>query len=305
MTECAVSTDTRVNNEAGGTLEEGMEEFVHDKVYNEQVAKEKDGTPEMAETFEKMSGEDAAQFQCLPTVNPEEVTFADVDLNGDGEITKPEAYAFGEKMCEPNERVNDLFGMADVNADGVISKKEFNGRGENQVIEHGVDETLDKLMPGDDEYAECSLPPFSHFDKDHDGFLHEWELADAFMFELDRRAGFGVDTITDEERKKKLSDMKDKIMETIPEKFKEADTDGDGKISPEEWDQKTKNTEDMGDQFEEQGEMDEDEDSTDIDDLPSVAAAPAPAFLQRHAVVQDVHHAALMSLCQLWGASIQ
>merc|ERR1719272_2175134 len=187
LTDCAVHTDAKVPNEVGGTYEEGLEEFVHDAVYNEQVNNTK-----TVKAFEKMSGVPAESFQCIPTVKPENIKFEDVDQNGDGAITKVEAYAFGEKMCEPNERVNDLFNMADVNADGKVSKDEFEDRGENQVIEHGIDQVIDKLSPGEDEYAECSLPPFEKFDKDQDGFLHEWELADAFMFELDRRAGFGI-----------------------------------------------------------------------------------------------------------------
>jgi len=284
-TECAVHTD---NTDPEWSRDEGLRGFVADKVDNEQTSNQKDGAPAMAVAHEKISGEEQEQFECVPTVSPtDEPTFKDLDFNGDGEISKPEAYAFGEKMCEPNERVNDIFTMADRNADGFISKDEFNIRGENTSVEQGIDATMDRLTPGDDEYAECNLPPFRHFDEDKNGYIAEWELAKAVEFELNRRtetpgpagSGMGGLDTADPARKEAFRKIQDMIMEEARAQFQEADTDEDGRISEKEFEAAGKE-EDMGDQFEEQAKLPEDEGVTDLDDLSVEKPQKAANFLQ-------------------------
>ena len=130
--------------------------------------------------------------ECYPSVNiDKQPAFEDVDANGDGKITKLEAIEWGEKACIPDEMVRQLFHDADGNRDGGIDKAEWGLSGEDTELEKRFDQHADKKTESDDEYHEVELPKFDTFDLNGDGKLEEYEVKDAFMWEM-RMTHFGI-----------------------------------------------------------------------------------------------------------------
>ena len=121
------------------------------------------------------------------------------DENGDGMITSAElkqvCNSLGDSLSI--SEVQEMMKSVDENNDGVISFDEF--------VKY-----LDKYLT-DDEVVET----FKYFDKNNDGFITENEL-DQVMSEL-------------------TNFPEDNSIDTIRAMMKEADTDGDGKISLEEF----------------------------------------------------------------------
>lgn len=155
-----------------------------------------------------------------PRINPEEL-FKRADANGDGKITKDEA----------PERLKPGFDRVDANSDGGIDKAEF-GRAMGRlmgmagqpgnaaptprpefVVGAMILKALDADGNGQLSASEIADAPkaLAKFDKDNDGKLDQEELL-AQAPRPDARPG----------------------IEGMARRLKEADTNGDGKISKEE-----------------------------------------------------------------------
>merc|ERR1719265_2553967 len=165
-----------------------------------------------------------------------------------------------------------IFSEADLNQDKVIDKTEFKDAGEDTKNEEAMDEALEKVSQGDDEYDSVQNPPLEEFDANKDGALDESEAKDAFEHELERRTEHeDVPEETMKELEPEIEDAIDKV-----------DTNDDGEISGDEYIAKDvdpmsgESGSDMGQELKE--EANNDEDAKELDDLPRAeGAAPAPA----------------------------
>jgi len=246
-------------------LDRGFHDFAMDESFNE-----KDGKG-IKKTHNEKAPEEA--YACGPSVDlDKKPTFEDLDTNGDKVIDFEEALAFSHKACITDEKTEQMFSEADSNQDKVLSKEEWGFAGEETKSEEAMDEALEKVSQGDDEYDSVQNPPLEEFDANKDGALDESEAKDAFEHELERRTEHeDVPEETMKELEPEIEDAIDKV-----------DTNDDGEISGDEYIAKDvdpmsgESGSDMGQELKE--EANNDEDAKELDDLPRAeGAAPAPA----------------------------
>lgn len=258
MTECSVYTDVMTHD-----LDKGFHDFAMDESFNE-----KDG-----KGIKKIHNEKAPEeaYGCGPSVDlDKKPTFEELDTNGDKVIDFEEALAFSHKACIPDEKTEQMFSEADSNQDKVLSSEEWGTAGEETKSEEAMDEALEKVSQGDDEYDSVQNPPLEEFDANKDGALDESEAKDAFEHELERRTEHeDVPEETMKELEPEIEDAIDKV-----------DTNDDGEISGDEYTAKDEGS-DMGQELKE--EANNDEDAAELDDLPRADGAPAATLLEmRH-----------------------
>merc|ERR1719326_931512 len=246
LTECATHTDLMTHN-----LDRGLGTFVNDESHNEKAPEEVPA--------------------CTPTVDLDHIPqFSDLDANGDGVIDFEESEKWGEAACVPDEMSEQVFSEADLNQDKVIDESEFKEAGEDTKSEEAMDEALEKVSEGDDEYNSVQNPPLEEFDENKDGALDESEAKEAFEHEIERR------TEHEEVPEETMKDLEPDVQEAIDK----VDTDDDGEISGAEYTAKDEGS-DMGTELGEAASADED--AKEIDDLPRAdGAAPPASLLQRH-----------------------
>jgi len=275
MAECRTYTDGAEDGE------EGLQEFVEDKTYNEA------GGEDMEEAFEEKYDEEIPSCKPAFTSFP---TFADLDANGDGFITESEMISFGKKMCVSDEMAMQLFAMADRDRNSGIDPKEWGKVGEETAAEQAIDNSVDgtDASRADDEYHEVKMPPFKEFDVNKDGSLDKKELQNVLEFELYRR----FPDASYEQIESIAKDMAGDLEEIVGD----MDKDGDGRISSAEFEGPSEENEDLGDELVEAAKGDKN--GEDPDDLqrvehptmvptpedylpsgPSAAEPPAPALL--------------------------
>jgi len=273
LTECAVSTDLHTHH-----LDAGIRHFVKDEAHNEK------GGKKMQEAHNEKAPLEV--LGCTPEVDLKKAPdFKDLDTNGDGVIDAEESLAWNEKACVPDEMSEQIFHQADTNQDKVIDKSEWKEAGEDTKHEQAMDKALEKVSEGDDEYNPVQNPPFKEFDHNDDGALDESEQKDAFKHEVGRRSEHRYDAV-DDLPKDAQKDLEPEVQDAIDT----VDTDDDGKISEKEYTEKDGDGSDLGQEYKEAA--DADEDSTDVDDLSRVdAGAPAPAaFLETKSRKLREHH---------------
>jgi hypothetical protein len=260
LTECAVSTDLQTHH-----LDEGTDYFVKDESYNEK------GGKKMKKLYNEKAPEEVVS--CVPTVDlDKKPEFEDLDTNGDGVIDFEESENFSRKACVPDEMNEQTFSAADFNQDKVIDKKEFEGAGESSKNEEAMDEALEKVSEGDDEYNPVQNPPLEEFDENKDGALDESEAKDMFEHELERR------TDHEDVPPEKMKEFEGEVQDAIDK----VDTNDDGEIDGDEYVAKDEGS-DLGQEIKEAA--DADEDAEELDDLSRAGGAPAAAasFTQRQA----------------------
>jgi len=251
VTECEVHTDLQTHH-----MNDGVDDFAEDEAYNEANGQ---GVEDHVEANHPVD-----VLDCAPEVDIDKPpALEDIDTKQDGVIDQEEAREWGHKACVTDEMTDQIFSQADKNVDHVIDKEEYDRTGEDTVHEEAIDDALEEHSEGDDEYNPVDTPPLEEFDDNNDGGLDEEEHKDAVQFEMERR---GEGRYDDPEVPEQPTD----------EAFKKVDTDGNGKITGDEY---TETPEDGGSDLGE--ELTEaagaDEDATDPDDLPRSGAEGAPA----------------------------
>lgn len=281
MTECKMYTDVAPNTD------EALKAFVEDETVNEA------GGEDMERAYEKMSEERVRS--CVPQFEGSP-KFTDIDANGDSVISKSEIIGFAKKMCVSDEMIRQMFHEADRNQDGDVNPIEFDKGGEDTQLEEGVDMMMDTHTGGDDEYNPVKLPALEAFDADGDKKLSKEELRDALFFEHNQRFS---KTATKKELREWAEAQKD-VLESL---LFLLDTDGDGKISEDEY-----NTMDLHDHL--GGEMkeaqDANHDGVDPDNLRRMehpTAAPLPADYFGHDAVPAPAAGAVGMLARRRGGS--
>jgi len=257
LTECASATDLTTHH-----LDDGFRYFAHDEAFNE-----KDGN-KIREKHNEAAPKEVPQCAPMPGYEAGTTpTFKQLDVNGDGVINEYEALDFSAKACIPDEMVFQIFAEADSNKDKLIEKSEWKeGAGEETVNEKAMDDALEDVSEGDDEYNPVQNPPFVEFDKNDDGALDKKEQHDMFEHEIDRRT----------EHADIPAEKKEEIEPKIQEAVDKVDTNDDGLISPDEYAKETP-AEGMGEELKEAGEAKNDEE--ELDDLPRADGTKPPAFI--------------------------
>lgn len=272
ITECRVHTDVAPRDQAPGTKgddvpsQEALKDFVEDQTVNEQ------GGETLEKSFEKMTGEDIGA--CNPTFTGEP-HFEDFDRDGDGYVTEGEFESLAGEMCVPDEMAVQMFGAADLNHDKVVDKVEYEQAAEDTKAESALDEAIDPLTDGEDQYSEVKLPGFELFDTDGSGSLDtDEELEQLLMFEFERRHP----DAKPEDVMSHLEDMLGKFLNKV-------DKDGDGEISKAEYGAK-QHEDDLGEEMEEAAKAPSN--AQDPDDLKSVDSPtqvpPPPDYVESPAV---------------------
>lgn len=257
LTECASSTDLMTHD-----LDRGFEYFGKDESYNEK------GGEKIKELVNEEAPEEIAE--CTPTVDLEKVPqFADLDTNGDGVIDYEESAVWSEKACVPDEMSEQVFSEADLNQDKVIDMDEFKAAGEGSKNEEAMDEALEKVSEGDDEYNSVQNPPLEEFDENNDGALDTAEAKEVFEHEVDRR--------TEHDPEATEETMKE-IEPDVQEAIDKVDTNDDGEISGDEYVAKDEGS-DLGEELNEAAKADEDKE--EVDDLSRAEGAPPASFMQQ------------------------
>eukprot|EP00746_Dinoflagellata_sp_MGD_P161688 gnl/MRDRNA2_/MRDRNA2_88925_c0_seq1.p1 gnl/MRDRNA2_/MRDRNA2_88925_c0~~gnl/MRDRNA2_/MRDRNA2_88925_c0_seq1.p1 ORF type:complete len:410 (-),score=127.04 gnl/MRDRNA2_/MRDRNA2_88925_c0_seq1:35-1264(-) len=260
MTECAVSTDLETHH-----LDEGLDNFVTDEAHNEV------GGDAMREAHNEKAPEEVPE--CAPEpgygadTKPEWET---LDTNGDGVIDADEAFTFCEKACIPDELGQQLFSEADLNQDKVIDKDEFDAAGEDTKNEEAMDEVLEDKFEGDDESNTVQNPDLEEFDKDDSGDLDKNEVNDMYEHQVEQRT----------EHAPGAEETVEELQPEIDEAVAEVDTNGDGKISGDEFVADSDGGSDLGGELQEAADAEEDE--GEQDDLPRAGTTPPPAMLISH-----------------------
>lgn len=248
LTECAVHSDLKTHS-----LEEGLHEFTYDESFNEN---QEGGNP-MDKTHDEGAPREVWDCHPWPGYGPDHnPEFKDLDTNGDGVIDGSEALDFSTKACIPDEMQMQMFNEMDLNRDKLIDKREFYGAGEDTVSEKAMDDALEGVSQGDDEYNSVQNPPIDEFDKNKDGALDKKEYEDDIMHEVERRT----------EHADVPGPTKDELKPEIDEAFEKTDADHDGKISGEEYTKKLDKPEGGGEEIREA--MEAKEDKEELDELP-------------------------------------
>lgn len=267
LTECRTFCDTQLHH-----LDECIKAFVWDEHYNEK------GGKKMVKAHDEKAPHPNHDCVSDPLVYVAGTApdFDQLDTNGDGVIDGYEAEQFARRACIPDEMIMQIFQEADLNYDKKIEKDEWKSAGEDTVNEKVMDDALEDVSQGDDEYNTVQNPKITEFDYNKDGTLDKDEYHKVFDNELERR--------TDWTNKDIPKEATEKIEEKIGGAFNDIDMNKDGKIDGEEYTKKLPEPEGMGEELREAEVADEDE--KEIEDLPRYGedkpGAPAPAmFLQQ------------------------
>lgn len=269
ITECRVDTDSAPDQD------EALAAHASEWTTNE--AGSEPGGEAMEEQVEDSTGVEVPDCEAQVT---EEPTFDEVDScvsgGGDGVVSKEEMTTYANKMCFDTDYAMQMFGQADLNQDGVIDREEWEKAGEDTELEDEVDEAVDPLFEGDDEYKHVQQPTFEEMDANEDSALDASEVQDAVDLEIDRRHPEATEE-QQEEYAEEAGENHDEIME-------EADADGDGEISKQEFEDEDAD-EDLGDEMAEAEEKPDNPES-DPDDLhresPALFAAKRARQHGRH-----------------------
>jgi len=256
MAECRTYTDGAEDGE------DGLEDFVEDKTYNEA------GGENMEEAFEKKYDREIPS--CKPTFTSFP-TFGDLDENGDGVITESEMISFGAKMCVSDEMALQVFMMADRDQNNVIDPKEWGQVGEDTAAEQAIDDSVDgnAASQADDEYNEVQMPPFKEFDANKDGVLDTKELQKVLEFELYRRFP--------ESSYEQIESIAGGMAGDLEKIAGEMDKDGDGKISRAEFEGPPEKDEHLGGELVEASRGDKNgEDPDDLSRVEHPTMSPVP-----------------------------
>lgn len=248
-TDCAVHADVAKSNE------DALGDYVEGESYNKPAG---DGSEAMEEVYEETYG-DGTIPDCTPELEGEEPTFEDIDGDGDGSITEDELTAFGARMCVSKEMCIQMFSIADISPmDEKLSPEEYAAAGEESAAEVAMDEGVDNVTEGDQEYHETKDPGFEEFDGNGDDIIDEIEASKAIELELSRR----LPGKSEEQVKEMADELAEKFVAGV-------DKGGDGKISREEWNRAVSGPpEDMGTELAEAAEA-ADAGAADPDALPA------------------------------------
>lgn len=303
--ECAVYTDltNHVKDDGVGT-KEAIKQFVGDESYNEK------GGTKMEDQFEEEHGEEV--LDCAPSVDVDkEPSMEDMDVNGDGVVSKEEAENYGHKACVPDEMTDQIFEEADVDQDDKVTKEEFAEAGEDTAAEEELDEALEgsddgapkgeSPFEGDDEHAVVDNQDFEEVDKNGDEVIDAGEFHDHAEFEAEKR------TETNAAHVPVSGDETDMVADGAPavgEAMDKVDENGDDVLTKEEFESTEGGGSDLGEEIQEAAKQDEDMPDPDGLDRANgaellskkfrTAQRAEAAFLSKFAVVKPRHTFVMM-----------